>query len=371
MDHHLGERLVVEPKSRWERHPGAAEQIDLGAINDRPEFMIERIARLPTRKGLQRWPRAADGVTARGRGVSSVQSVLQNARDGAGAGANPGSLLPATHLGGTVVASQIARGVVHLPLALLPFGFLCLVAVTVQAQVFDPAKVGPPLSNAPAELYLPPGAAPTGAVVVLHGCNGVGPHYREWARRLAGWGFAALLIDSFGPRGFKGVCNQGQLVPPEAQARDGYDGAAYLRTASGVRAARVGVIGFSHGGWAVLKAVLAGLVRRPDEPVFAAAVAYYPGCDPPTSTLETDTLILIGDADDWTPVARCARWRDTVQTNGHILRMKVYPGALHSFDAPSPPHSFAGHHIGQDPAAMADSFAEARAFFSERLAPKQ
>jgi hypothetical protein len=44
---------------------------------------------------------------------------------------------------------------------------------------------------------------------------------------------------------------------------------------------------------------------------------------------------------------------------------------FHWFDAPSFPHSFAGHYIGQDPAAMADSFAEARAFFSERLAPKQ
>ena len=52
-----------------------------------------------------------------------------------------------------------------------------------------------------------------------------------------GWGFAALLIDSFDPRGVKEVCNQGRLVPPEAQARDGFDGAAYLRTASGVRAA--------------------------------------------------------------------------------------------------------------------------------------
>ena len=44
-----------------------------------------------------------------------------------------------------------------------------------------------------------------------------------------------------------------------------------------VRAARVGVIGFSHGGWAVLKAVLADLVHPPGEPAFAAAVAYYPG----------------------------------------------------------------------------------------------
>ena len=269
-------------------------------------------------------------------------------------------------------SSRLALRVkVHLRRALFLFTFLCWTAGPVSAQVFDPAKVGPPLSNAPAELYLPPGTAPAGAVVVLHGCNGVGLHDREWARRLAGWGFAALLIDSFGPRGFREVCNRGRLVPPEAQARDAFDGAAYLRAAPEVRGARVGVIGFSHGGWAVLKAVLAGLVRQPGEPAFAAAVAYYPGCDPPTSALETDTLILIGDADDWTPPARCTRWRDTVQTNGHTLRMTTYPGARHAFDAPSPPHPFAGHYIGQDPAAMADSLAETRAFFSERLAPKQ
>jgi dienelactone hydrolase len=134
-----------------------------------------------------------------------------------------------------------------------------------------------------------------------------------------------------------------------------------------VRAQRVGVIGFSHGGWAVLKAVLAGVVRRPDEPPFAAAIAFYPWCDPPTTALETDTLILIGDADDWAPVARCAHWGDTVQANGHTSRMKIYPGARHSFDAPSPPHSFAGHYIGQDPAALADSLVETRTFFTERL----
>ena len=74
-------------------------------------------------------------------------------------------------------------------------------------------------------------------------------------------GFAALLIDSFRPRGYREVCNRGRLVPPEAQARDAFDGAAYLRAAPEVRARRVGVIGFSHGGWAVLKAVLSGVVQ--------------------------------------------------------------------------------------------------------------
>jgi dienelactone hydrolase len=190
------------------------------------------------------------------------------------------------------------------------------------AQILDPAKIGAPLSGAPAELYLPAEAVPVGGVVVLHGCDGIEPHYRQWAQRLADWGYAALLIDSFGPRGLQEVCNRGFLVPPEAQARDAFDGAAYLRAAPRVRAQRVGVIGLSHGGWAVLKAVLAGLVRRPNQPAFAAAVAFYPGCDPGDPSgrpLETDTLILIGEADDWTPAARCAKWRDAVQTDGHVL----------------------------------------------------
>ena len=57
------------------------------------------------------------------------------------------------------------------------------------------------------------------------------------------------------------------------------------------------MIGFSHGRWAVLKAVLAELVRRPNEPAFTPA-AFYPGCDPhdsPGRPLD-DTLILTGDA---------------------------------------------------------------------------
>ena len=246
----------------------------------------------------------------------------------------------------------------------------CATARPAAAQGFDPGKIGPPSSDTPAELFLPNGTASAGAVVVLHGCNGVGWHDRRWAQRLAEWGYAALLIDSFRPRGVTEVRNRGLLVPPEAQARDAFDGAAYLRLAPAVRAQRVGVIGFSHGGWAVLKAVLAGLVRRPSDSPFDAAVAYYPGCDPrdpPGAPPETDTLILIGDADDWTPAARCVRWHELVRTNGHVLQMKVYPGARHAFDAPSPPHYFAGHYIGQDPAAMTDALAATRKFFDQRL----
>lgn len=97
---------------------------------------------------------------------------------------------------------------------LLALAFCGAVAVAAGAQAFNPATVGPPWSNAPAELYVPAGTVPTAAVVVLHGCDGVKPHYRLWVQRLVAWGYAALLIDSFRPRGFTEVCNHGLLVPP-------------------------------------------------------------------------------------------------------------------------------------------------------------
>jgi dienelactone hydrolase len=245
----------------------------------------------------------------------------------------------------------------------------CVTLLPARAQELriTPPDVGPPVSGAAAELYRPAGQDPFPAIVLLHGCNGVGRHDREWARGLAEWGYVALLIDSFRPRGFSEVCNRGMLVPGALQGADGFAGAQYLRSQAFVRPDRVGVIGFSHGGWAVLKAVLAGSPRPAGAPPFAAAVAFYPACPPPAAPLETDTLILIGEADDWTPVERCRRWRELAQTDGHALQLKTYPGALHAFDAPRPPHQFAGHVIGRDPAAAEDAIAETRAFFASRL----
>jgi dienelactone hydrolase len=248
-----------------------------------------------------------------------------------------------------------------------------LAAASPEPQHFDATNVAPPGSNAPGELFLPSATGLFPAMVVLHGCDGIGPHYRDWARRLAEWGYIALLVDSFRPRGVTTVCNQGRLIPPELQAADGLAAVEYLRGRTDVRPDRVGVIGFSHGGWAVLKAVLAAPLTdskfpRP-APGFAAAVAFYPGCDRPGAPLVTDTLILIGDADDWAPAAHCQRWRDAVRTDGHIVALTIYPGALHGFDSGRMPHNYAGHHVGGDPAAASDAIAQTRRFLAERLLP--
>jgi dienelactone hydrolase len=234
---------------------------------------------------------------------------------------------------------------------------------------FDPSTVGGPASDARAELYISAGKGPFPAVVVLHGCDGVTQHARNWAQQLVAWGYVAIVVDSFRPRDVVSVCNHGMLVPPQLQATDAFSAADYLRSRPEVSGARIGVIGFSHGGWAVLKAVLGDTARPATATPFVAAVAFYPGCDPPTSPLQTDTLILIGDADDWTPVGRCSRWRDSVERNGHAVEMKTYAGALHAFDAARAPHYYVGHYIGRDPEEAADSIAEARKFLDARLRP--
>ena len=249
----------------------------------------------------------------------------------------------------------------HMSRAWLLAGAIMVTAAGPAPLVFSEQTVGGPNSDQTGELYRPVGVGPFPAMVVLHGCDGVGPHYRDWARRLADWGYAALLVDSFRPRGVRTVCNHGLDVPPDLQAADGFAAAEYLRSFADVDG-RVGVIGFSHAGWAVLKAVLAG-----DRPPFAAAVAFYPGCDPPERPLVTDTLILIGEADTWTPAARCRRWRDRVEAAGHRVVLKTYPHALHGFESASRPHFYAGHQVGRDDAAADDALAETRAFLAGRL----
>src|SRR6476646_3853713 len=52
----------------------------------------------------------------------------------------------------------------------------------------------------------PAGAGPFSAVVLLHGCVGFHSSMIAWADRLSRFGYAALPVDSFGPRGIDDQC---------------------------------------------------------------------------------------------------------------------------------------------------------------------
>jgi dienelactone hydrolase len=217
-------------------------------------------------------------------------------------------------------------------------------------------------------IVLPEGKPPYPAVVVLHGCNGISPSTRIWARRLASWGYAALIIDSFTPRGLSNVCSRGMTLSGRERAADALAGAAYLRTRPDIDPARIGALGYSHGGWTALAAAREALVKASGTPPFAAIVAYYPNCPPGAPPLVSDVQILAGGADDWALARRCTALVERYGGAGaHKPLLKIYPGAAHSFDVERPERIYFGHRLAYDAKAAEDSFEMTKQFLDSHL----
>ncbi len=254
-------------------------------------------------------------------------------------------------------------------IAALAIAGIATAAAQQPALTLDDGNVGSLGSNKPGEFVLPVATAPPfPAVVILHGCNGVSPHVRALARRLAGWGYAALVVDSFRPRGLDNVCNRGSTFPAGRRVADVFAGAAYLRGRKDIDPDRIGAIGISHGAWTVLFAAAEKMAAKANTPPLRAIVAYYPWCPAFAPKLVTDMQIFIGERDDWTPAARCVDFvAKYPATADHRPLLKVYPGAYHSFDSALPDRIYFGHRLAPDPSAAKDSLELTSKFLNTRL----
>ena len=174
------------------------------------------------------------------------------------------------------------------------------------------------------------GGGPFPAVVVLHGCIGITGHFTGIADRLSSWGYVALAVDSLGARDISSRCGIGSLDQPF----DAYAALRYLSELYFVDPARVAVLGYSMGGFAVLYAVDRDLAAQYFRDRFRAAVAFYPGCDIPAAatTMTAPTLILIGEADEASPVERCREMVAHARPDGEPIDLTVFPGVHHNFD---------------------------------------
>ena len=218
----------------------------------------------------------------------------------------------------------------------------------------------------------PKASAP--ALVLLHGCSGpyerggrLGQRMRSFAALLNAQGAHALVLDSLTPRGEKELCTQKLSARRVTQANrrlDALAALAWLAQRSGVDPHRVGLLGWSNGG----STVLAALNMR--HPAVAAAsvkaafaVAFYPGCEAELQRgfeSSAPLLMLVGEADDWTPAAPCHQLAGAA-TGPMKPAIEGYAGAYHGFDSNAPvrlrndvPEGVKpgqGVHVGGDPAA--------------------
>jgi dienelactone hydrolase len=227
-------------------------------------------------------------------------------------------------------------------------------------------------------LRQPAGAGPAGAVVLLHGCNGGWARLDQgWGKRIASWGYVTLTVDSFGPRGIKSTCSSGA---PVYLARDAYRALNFLVRQPFVDPGRVAVLGFSQGGWLVLTSIEHGAIEQSAQNKFRAAAAFYPNCLGSKGNMTVPTLILIGERDDWTSAQECRNMVDgrddwgisRQRGQGAAVRLIVYPGAYHAFDAPGleRPVEFLGHHLEYNKSAAEQASDALREFLGDHIGEK-
>jgi dienelactone hydrolase len=241
-------------------------------------------------------------------------------------------------------------------------------------------------TNLTAHLSRPEGDAPRPALVLMHGCSGllnksgrILPIYRAWMRALVVQGYVVLTVDSANSRGLGQTCSAGpeRIAMWRDRPKDAYAALQYLQTQPFVQADRVGLMGWSQGGGALLLSINARSFGRPADLAqdFKAAVAFYPGgcserlqsrpyteVEPGSWTTQVPLLVLSGEADTWTPFPPCEAFIAGAKARGSPIELKSYPSAMHAFDAPDlPRRELPEYRIGNGPIPVIATDREARA----------
>lgn len=206
------------------------------------------------------------------------------------------------------------------------------------------------------------------AVVMLHGRAGpysslakgvytaatLSQRHKKWGEFWASRGYIAILVDSFGPRGYAEGFERGSYTDRPAEVSeqtvrplDAYGALRYLRTRKDVIPDRIGVQGWSNGAMTVLAAISSrapGIANPTPSSGFRVALAEYPGCG--MDALKGDyrpyapLTMMLAAADEEVNPKVCEQFADRVKQAGAKLagvkfEVVVYDGAEHNFDDPS------------------------------------
>lgn len=226
-------------------------------------------------------------------------------------------------------------------------GLALLFSTTAQAGGYERVRLPIEDGQLDAVLYRPAGPGPFPAVVALHGCGGLwrddgklSTRHTDWGERLVQAGFIVLMPDSYGSRKLGSQCGVKELTVRASRERVADAAAArhWLQMRGDVRPDMIALLGWSGGGLTVLAASRKD--RRPADsrPDFVRAIAFYPSCrlqsESATFAARLPVLILMGDADEWTPPAPCDYLAKAARARGEKVELVLYPGALHDFDHP-------------------------------------
>lgn len=222
----------------------------------------------------------------------------------------------------------------------------------------------------------PPGPGPFPTVLLIHGCGGLrgdhgpNPIMDEYAQTAVQAGWAAAILDSYGPRGWapawarRRVCTGLRLNGLQRSA-DVLAGLDLLHADPRVDQRRLRIASWSHGGWAVgdlltLRDPGDGSFRRTMSDVEAVQFTY-PFCARPARAARRDwtwkggVRLVLAENDTVQSEAGCLPLVARARAAGSMVEVTTIPGVTHAFDehVQTPDSTFRF-----DPAATARAHAE-------------
>ena len=207
----------------------------------------------------------------------------------------------------------------------------------------------------PSYLASPDRDGPHPAVLILRGVAGPDDGYTEIARRLAEWGYVALL-HGWKVRG---------ADPTDGPVYADIEGAmTFLRSVGQADQKRLAVFGFCRGGVHAFMAARAHAEIRVIV-VFHGFAFRPPGSQPGAQPYDlaegvsVPALVLHGTEDERAPLADMRRLEARMRELGKVCEFRFYDGARHGFAVRT--------HPGYEEHAAKQSFVEARRFLETHL----
>ena len=235
-------------------------------------------------------------------------------------------------------------------LRFLAAGLVLLLAVAGSAEAqqreriaFESRQKGKPV-QVTAEIYWPDGVTgPVPALVIHHGSGGISRNREgRFAREMVALGVAAVVIDSFGPRGVTQTVTDQSAVTGQDFNLDALAALKVLGANSRIDGKRIGITGFSKGGTSSLMAAHERQVVAAGVPTglrYALHVPFYPACVAQfhrPKTTGAPIYMLLGGADSYVGHEPCETYAAALRAEGARIEVKVFPGAGHGFDGGAP-----------------------------------
>ena len=195
------------------------------------------------------------------------------------------------------------------------------------------------------QLFVPTGTEAQAIVILAPGSGGVSADHLKHAQALTSAGLAVYVLDPFAGRGIRSTSSDQTQLTHAASAYDILAAVRMLAAQPDIDGQRIGALGYSRGGAAILLAVHQQMTRAVlgEGKSLRAALVGWPLCIfqfEHALTAPTVVRFLVGDSDNRTSPAWCQAQAMAMRAKNPHVSIRLFKDAYHGFGYSFPLREF-------------------------------